>query len=98
VALELKRKRGLNPLVLNMASSRRPGGGYKTGAGAQEGMSLSISSRLILKHPSIRKSIQVCCQRLAIALYNSTPVGLSQSYIQNLGEAIIINPWKTQNG
>ncbi|KAH3758127.1 TIGR02452 family protein [Pelomyxa schiedti] len=35
VALELK-QRGLNPAVLNMASASHPGGGYKTGAGAQE--------------------------------------------------------------
>lgn len=35
-AIDLKLNRGLNPAVLNMASHRRPGGGYKHGAGAQE--------------------------------------------------------------
>jgi hypothetical protein len=28
-AIDLKLNRGLNPAVLNMASARRPGGGYK---------------------------------------------------------------------
>jgi hypothetical protein len=28
-AIDLKLNRGLNPAVLNMASHRRPGGGYK---------------------------------------------------------------------
>jgi len=66
-----------------MASSRRPGGGYKTGAGAQEGMSL-ISSRLIRKITSLQLENlfrYALFQRLAIALYNPTPVGLSRSYI-----------------
>jgi len=35
VALMLK-ERGLHPLVLNMANSKQPGGGYRSGNGAQE--------------------------------------------------------------
>jgi len=35
-ALHLRLDRGLNPLVLNMASAKRPGGGWREGAGAQE--------------------------------------------------------------
>jgi uncharacterized protein (TIGR02452 family) len=36
VALVLKNKFQLNPVVLNMADEKIPGGGYKYGAGAQE--------------------------------------------------------------
>jgi hypothetical protein len=36
VALLLKNKFQLNPIVLNMADEKIPGGGYKYGAGAQE--------------------------------------------------------------
>jgi uncharacterized protein (TIGR02452 family) len=35
-ALHLKLDKGCNVCVLNMANATRPGGGYKTGAGAQE--------------------------------------------------------------
>eukprot|EP01127_Copromyxa_protea_P010321 TRINITY_DN2511_c0_g1_i3.p1 TRINITY_DN2511_c0_g1~~TRINITY_DN2511_c0_g1_i3.p1 ORF type:complete len:565 (+),score=94.31 TRINITY_DN2511_c0_g1_i3:2617-4311(+) len=36
VALFMKQHLGLNPLVLNMASPKRPGGGFRNGSGAQE--------------------------------------------------------------
>ncbi|KAJ3040517.1 hypothetical protein HDV00_010827 [Rhizophlyctis rosea] len=36
IAIHLKRKEGLNPLILNMASQFKPGGGWQNGSAAQE--------------------------------------------------------------
>jgi len=54
-AIRMKEKEGLRPAVLNMASNKRPGGGYLHGAGAQEGMILLPFTFFSLPPPTPNK-------------------------------------------